>query len=259
MGNVIDLKKKAGIVLEKKNLSNVQANIVHAIDISISMRQLYSSGVVQNTVERLLGLAMNMDTDKSVDVFAFGSRDYEIGAVTEGNHEGFVNNVLLNRVNLEGSTNYAGVMNRIVNKYGQPISAASAPVKEEKKGFLSKLFGSKEEAKPEAKPQVTASSAPTTPTFVFFITDGDNFDKNEAERIVREAAGQPIFWQFIGLGNSSFSFLERLDDLQGRIVDNPDFFSIKDIATMSDNDLYERLLNEFPGWLKEVKAKGILG
>jgi hypothetical protein len=69
----------------------------------------------------------------------------------------------------------------------------------------------------------------------------------------------PIFWQFIGIGNGrreSFPFLNELDTMSGREVDNANFFPAN--STMSNDDLYENILVEFPSWLKEVKSKGIL-
>ncbi|WP_283657207.1 VWA domain-containing protein [Paenibacillus sp. RC343] len=68
----------------------------------------------------------------------------------------------------------------------------------------------------------------------------------------------PIFWQFVGLGNADYGVLQKLDDLRGRVVDNADFFALDDIDSVTDAELYDRLLNEFPGWLKQVRAKGIL-
>ena len=133
-------------------------------------------------------------------------------------------------------------MEAIVAKYGT-VSA--------KKGLLGGLFGKKKE-------DVKTGVKPTHPTFVFFITDGDNFDRAETERVVRESANQPIFWQFVGIGRENFKFLQKLDDLSGRYVDNADFFKVADIKKISDDELYDKLLTEFPDWLKEIKAKGML-
>jgi hypothetical protein len=46
--------------------------------------------------------------------------------------------------------------------------------------------------------------------------------------------------------------------IEGRFIDNANFFHIKDIEKVSDEELYNNLLNEFPIWLTEVKSKGIL-
>jgi len=44
----------------------------------------------------------------------------------------------------------------------------------------------------------------------------------------------------------------------GRYVGNANFFSLDDFRSISDNELYSRLLNEFPLWLREIKKKGMI-
>lgn len=237
MSNLIDLTKKAGIVLEKKNLSNVKAEIVLVIDRSGSMSERYANGTVQQLVDRLLGIGMNMDVNKEIEVYQFNTGVNYVGTATAANHDNFVQK---KKMTVSGGTNYAPAMKEIVAKYGTSA--------EEKKGLLGGLFGKK--AAPETKP--------AHPTFVFFITDGDNFDRVETEQVVRDSAKQAIFWQFVGIGNESFKFLQKLDDLSGRHVDNADFFKVADVAKVSDEELYEKLLTEFPGWLTEIKSKGML-
>lgn len=46
--------------------------------------------------------------------------------------------------------------------------------------------------------------------------------------------------------------------MEGRFVDNANFFHIKEIEKTTDEELYNQLLNEFPGWITEAKTKGIL-
>jgi hypothetical protein len=230
MGNLIDLTKKAAVILEKKQLSNVKAQVKIAIDQSGSMSGLYSNGTVQELIDRLLGIGMNMDLDKSIDVYAFSNEAKEVGQVTEGNHIGFVNNVFLKKAKLWGGTNYAPVMDMV-------IKSSSA-----KKKFG--LFGKAEKA--------------SEPTLVIFVTDGNNFDKNETIKLIKESSKQAIFWQFVGIGWESFQFLQELDDLKGRFLDNADFFKVSDLSKISDEELYDKLLNEFPSWIGQARSKGIL-
>lgn len=236
MSKLIDLNKKAQIVLEKKAIFGEKAQVVFITDISVSMGSLYRNGTMQELTDRTLGIGMNLDIDKSIDMFAFGRHAHEIGSVTEGNHQGFVDNVLLQKTSLESSTYYAEVMDMVVRRYGQPV----------KKGLLSRIMGSKNTEKP------------TIPTLVFFITDGDNFDKKEAEDIIRKSSIHPIFWQFVGIGGANFEFLRKLDDMSGRFIDNADFFNINDLRRISDEEFMDRVLNEFPQWIKKARAKGVL-
>jgi len=48
-----------------------------------------------------------------------------------------------------------------------------------------------------------------------------------------------------------------LDNLKGRVVDNANFFAVNDINKITDQELYQRMLTEFPLWLKAAKEKGI--
>ena len=96
------------------------------------------------------------------------------------------------------------------------------------------------------------------PTYVIFITDGDNQDKNASREFIREISDEPIFWKFIGIGNERFTFLEELDDMNGRVIDNADFVKIKNISNISDDELYKLLMQEFSEWWTEAEKKGII-
>lgn len=61
----------------------------------------------------------------------------------------------------------------------------------------------------------------------------------------------------MGLGGAQFTFLKRLDDMKGEGLDNADFFHFNG-GPIADTDLYKKLLNEFPGWVKEAKKAGLL-
>ena len=96
------------------------------------------------------------------------------------------------------------------------------------------------------------------PTYVIFITDGDNQDKNASREFIREISDEPIFWKFIGIGNERFTFLEELDDMSGRVIDNADFVKIENISNISDDELYKLLMQEFSEWWTEAEKKGII-
>ncbi|SIC26393.1 Uncharacterised protein [Mycobacteroides abscessus subsp. abscessus] len=52
--------------------------------------------------------------------------------------------------------------------------------------------------------------------------------------------------------------LEKLDTMEGRYIDNANFYHFKDIEQVSDEELYDHLLDEFPSWIKEAREKGVL-
>jgi hypothetical protein len=100
-------------------------------------------------------------------------------------------------------------------------------------------------------------SGATDPAFVIFQTDGSPDDKRAAEQALKDASGLPIFWAFVGFGGR-VEFLEKLDDLRGRKVDNASFFHAADPRRVTDAELYDGLTHEYAGWLAAATAAGIV-
>jgi hypothetical protein len=105
-----------------------------------------------------------------------------------------------------------------------------------------------------------------------FVTDGSTSDKPLTEKQLRWSSMEPIFWQFMGIGkgrkskdkrlrafsDSDFPFLESLDDLPGRLLDNAGFFSVSAPDEHGDAALYELLMDEYPSWVRQARAQGLL-
>ena len=96
------------------------------------------------------------------------------------------------------------------------------------------------------------------PAYILFISDGGVRDSRGISKIMTEAANLPIFWQFVGLGGKNYGILETLDDMSGRVIDNCNFFELDDLHDISEEALYEKMLEEFPEWLKEARQIGII-
>jgi len=221
--SVINLKKNKGIETQK-------AQVVLCLDYSGSMDGLYRSGVVQETLERVLPLGLAFDDNGEVDFYLFESGIRKMPSnITLGNIDGYINEKVMNKYSM-GGTNYAPAINAIVNEFAETT----------KSGF----FGS-------SKPKQL-----DLPVYVIFITDGENYDERDAERAMIEASKHGIFFQFIGIGNSSFPFLEKLDDMPGRVIDNADFFTVRDLKNTSDDDLYKKMMTEFPEWIRMSRQAG---
>ncbi|MFK0179678.1 VWA domain-containing protein [Streptomyces xanthochromogenes] len=100
-------------------------------------------------------------------------------------------------------------------------------------------------------------SGATGPALVIFQTDGAPDDRRAVEEALRTYAHTPFFWAFVGFGNS-IGFLERLDDLSGRAVDNASFFHARDPLAVGDEALYDGLTREYAAWLAAAKSAGIV-
>lgn len=236
--HLLDLSKKALISLEKVGLQEHAAKVAICLDISGSMSNLYKSGKMQHFVERILALGTRFDDDGSIDVFLFGKNAHDAGELTISNSRSFING-LLNTYPLEASTYYSKAVTLIRKHY----------------------IGSSSHRKNPAPQDV--------PIYVMFVTDGDTFDRDQTTKQIVNASFEPIFWQFMAIdetrkglfGNSKkskFKYLEQLDTLEGRYIDNAGFFSVQDPAGIPDNELYDLLMNEYPQWVKEAQSKGLV-
>ena len=240
--NLEKAKKVVVNLIKETPVANVKARVVVAVDYSGSMAPLYYNGTVQTVLERILPIAMTFDDNSSLEVYKFDHRSKPIDTeVTPSNYEGFVDKYVAKGD--MGYTNYTPVMEDIV-KQGPAAKSGGAY------GFIKSLFTKK-----------TVEDKPVIPTYVIFLTDGDCSDKEETIRYIRQTSGQPIFWQFVGIGSSQFRTLELLDTMQGRVIDNANFFAIRDtrdLVNMTDEVLLGKLLAEFPSWYKEAKEKSIV-
>ncbi|URT71956.1 vWA domain-containing protein [Cytobacillus firmus] len=221
MSSISLLKKSAGIVLEKKNLTNVTARVGLVLDISGSMRKLYKNGTVQRVVERILAVASQFDDDGELDVWVYDNEFSRLKPVTEHDFEGYVDQYILNNdlIHKFGRNDEPPVMEDVIQKY-------------------------------------TSEDPSKDPAFIVFINDGGC--KRTIKKPVVSSSDKPLFWQFVGIGDSNFEVLEKLDEMDGRYIDNANFFHIKDVEAISDNELYDLLLNEFPDWLKEAREKNVI-
>ncbi|TQC98066.1 hypothetical protein FK216_07155 [Moraxellaceae bacterium AER2_44_116] len=227
---LISLIKKAQVSLEKSGLGEHRAKVCLCLDISASMSRLYSQGQIQAFVERIVALACRFDDDGEVDVFLFGQKSHRAPVITLRNYQQYIGH-LIEHFPLEGGTEYSAVMKMIRQHYLGGNSDRQSPL----------------------------TPAAESPVYVMFLTDGATSNRKAAENQVLYASYEPIFWQFMGIGpTGAFEFLEKLDDLRGRYLDNADFFSVKSPQELNDEQLFARLMNEYPKWLEQAKQKQLL-
>ena len=241
---LVSLVKSAAVSLEKAGLAQHRAKVCLVLDISGSMSALYSKGLVQKFAERILALGCRFDDDGEIDVFLFGRNVHQGEAMGLSNWPNYIKGIIT-RHPLEGDTRYGAAI-EAVRRYYFPDARGG-------------------ERRAVAKAAV--------PVYVMFVTDGSTSDKPLTERQLRWASREPIFWQFMGIGkgrkskakalasfaDSDFPFLEKLDELDGRLVDNADFFSVASPDEHPDAALYDLLMNEYPQWVKQVRALGMIG
>ena len=203
--------------LKKENevdLSQHHARVFVVIDRSGSMSALYCSGEVQKVLTRLLPLALKFDDNGELDVYVFNNTCTQLAPMTLKNYENYVQNEILNKGKGPiGGTSYAPVIKETVSAYND-----DSPY----------------------------------PAFGIFITDGENDDHDCTDKAIRESSKHKIFYQFVGIGYQGFSYLQKLDDLDGREVDNTAFIEVKNFSCLDDYQMFNKLLEQYPQWLQAM-------
>ncbi|MEU6377971.1 VWA domain-containing protein [Streptomyces sp. NPDC046909] len=223
---LVNLYKSAGVSLRKHGLDGLRAAVYLVVDYSGSMKPYYNDGSVQALADRVLGLSAHLDDDGTVPVVFFST---DVDAETEialADHEGRIDRIVAGLGHM-GKTSYHLAMDAVIDHY--------------------------------------LDSGSRAPALVVFQTDGGPINKLAAERYLCKAARLPLFWQFIGFGDAKskqFDYLRKLDELavpDKRVVDNAGFFHAgSEPRKVSDAELYDRIVGEFPKWLVAARAQGII-
>ncbi|MES5822939.1 VWA domain-containing protein [Streptomyces sp. RG80] len=223
---LVSLYKSAGVSLRKHGLDGLRAAVYLVVDYSGSMKPYYKDGSVQALADRVLGLSAHLDDDGTVPVVFFST---DVDAETEialADHQGRIDRIVAGLGHM-GKTSYHLAMDAVIDHY--------------------------------------LDSGSREPALVVFQTDGGPINKLAAERYLCKAAKLPLFWQFIGFGDTrskQFDYLRKLDELSvpdKRVVDNAGFFHAgAEPRKVSDAELYDRIVGEFPKWLVAARAQGIV-
>ena len=240
---LVSLVKKVNVSLEKAGLQNHKARVALCLDISGSMSSLYTTGKIAAFTDRILALALRFDDDGLLDVFLFGKNVHQPDPMALAGSQGYVDD-LMRRYPLEGNTCYGKAIEAIRRFYY-----------------------------PDGHSHRASPISDTMPVYVMFVTDGETSDEAKTEKQMRQASFEPIFWQFMGIGKSrksrkkslldamlrtNFSFLEKLDTMPGRYIDNANFFSVETPDEHDDDTLYQLLLNEYKDWLVKARQQNLL-
>ncbi|MFD1656948.1 VWA domain-containing protein [Streptomyces caeni] len=220
---LVSLAKTAAVSLEKRGLTGQRAAVYLVVDRSYSMKDYFRNGSVQHLADQALGLSVNLDDDGTVPLVMFDSQPYPLVEISLDQYEGVVaqQHQMHGGELTMGGTRYTVAMQAVIEHY---LNAETAD-----------------------------------PALVVFQTDGDPQDKDAARLQLAQASKLPIFWSFLGFGHSRVRFLEQLDTLGGRLVDNASYFHAGARPTrLPDADLYDGITHEFGTWLAAARAKDLL-
>ncbi|MFJ9114436.1 VWA domain-containing protein [Streptomyces sp. NPDC102394] len=220
---LVSLAKTAAVSLEKHGAAGQRAAVYLIVDRSGSMAPHFRSGAVQHLADQALGLSVNLDDDGTVPLVFFDSRPYPVTDVQLDSYQGVVaqQHQLHGGERTMGGTIYTAAMRAVIQHY--------------------------------------THSGAADPALVIFQTDGEPGDRDDARLELAQASKLPIFWSFVGFGPAKVRFLQQLDTMRGRLVDNASYFHAgADPTGLADSALYDGITREFGTWLTAARAKGLL-
>ncbi|MBC9706048.1 MAG: VWA domain-containing protein [Enterococcus sp.] len=238
---LLSLVKKSQVEIQKQHLEGQRAKVGLCIDFSGSMSKDYKNGSIQRLAEKVLALSTHLDDDGNIDLFVFDTNADYLGEISLSDYKGAVERLTAGRH--MGRTFYAKPFALVRNHYNMVPANRNA-------GFF-KSF------KKPANSEIVKSDLPI---FMIFLTDGAPDDKTDAVRTLSEVSAAPIFWKFLSIGPRPIEFLQKLDDLKDRHMDNADYQYLgTDVEALSDEKLFEAMLVEYRDWLAECRRHNMIG
>ena len=205
---LLDLNKALELNLEKAEIfTPITMAVKLAVDKSGSMDDEFRCGWVQDTIDLFLAAAMKFDDDGKMEVGFFNTSFKRTPDVTAEDHGIYLRK---HGITAGGGTNFADAI--------KGLKGAN------KTGFFG--FGKA-----------------ATPTYIGFITDGDNGDKADFEKQLDSL--ENTFVQIIAIGTGCN---KRYLDMIGERYDTVEVLYIPDPKAVTQDKFYELMLN------KEFKA-----
>ncbi len=239
----IELTKKAekvGILLTKKGITNAPTMRVGlAIDVSGSMDMgktpLYSSGILQEAFNQMMGVAVKFDDNGELDVFEFNNSCRYIGTCNPAEHANYIKK----HIRIGGGTNYGPIVESAGDFFFK-----GAKKETKSGGFLG--FGKKTIVE-------TTGPVDNTPVLMIVLTDGEPSDAGQTLRLLEAHKSDNIYWHFVGINGNRGSF-PTIAHLADALPNVGEVYLPR--LDMSDDEIYEQLIcDELVAWVRGFEQK----
>ncbi|MBP0460946.1 VWA domain-containing protein [Streptomyces montanisoli] len=235
--------RQAALSLLKYGAADARARVVLVMDASGGLSGRYARGVVADVAERTAAVAAVLAAGR-MRAWTYASRPARLpDCAVDELHEWLPLHVRAGQLALLGRPRRRARGLRPCQVDMRWVGVQSDPHR----------------AVAEVRAYVRDRPAPV-PTLVVFLSGGGVRHAGLLLRELREAAEEPLFWQFVGVGRADHRALARLGaGPGGGPLGNAAFFAVDDVARTPDAELYDRLLCAFPAWLASARGAGAVG
>lgn len=249
--DLIKPKEKLQFVLEKHNVKQIIPCQVHlAFDVSYSFRDEHAAGYTQQLLNRIVPFSMLFDKNQTLDSYAFSDCAEVLDDINLSNFNNYVNSHIRRSRCYDGGTNYLPIFRMLVESAGPteictPQPSIQIPV-EKKASFFGKMFGKFDTVEIIEQKVPDIISLEQEKHLVFFVTDGEAFDQEEAKEYLDEilkTLSNPYF-VFISIADREFNFFK--DNYKDTTYSN--YFNLTsnqlhNLQNSADEDLYEMIIS----------------
>lgn len=243
-----EAKQVLTLNLVKQGISTPpKIDAIIGMDVSGSFDDEHKDGLTNALMNRLIPWAMLFDPDQKMESYAFSAGVAKLEDVTLKNYANYIEKEVIGCSGYGRGTNYAPILSQVLEDFGWTGVGQSTTAEPAKTSFFGKMFGKTE------TPATTTVAGARRPSLVFFVTDGDNFDEAETNRVLSasQARGDKVFFQMIAVGNGSY--FKYLNELASKYT-NVAFQHIPDMnkwIALDDEALNNTIIsNDLVNWIK---------
>lgn len=254
-------KEKLQFVLQKHNVTTIVPCQVHlAFDVSLSFDDEHRSGYTQQLLNRIVPFSLLFDKNQTLDSYVFGSGAQKLDDININNFNTYVRTDIQRSSLYNSGTEYLPIFRMLIDKAGPKEVKIPQPdiqtIVEKKVGIFGKMFGKQDSVEIVSKKQPSIITTEQEKHLVFFVTDGEAFDQENAKHYLNNALSSVTnpFFVFISIANKEFPFFaNNYKNTAYSTYFNLTPSQLHDLQKSLDEDLYEMIISpSLEEWMVKI-------
>ena len=254
-------KEKLQFVLQKHNVNTIIPCQVHlAFDVSLSFDDEHSSGYTQQLLNRIVPFSLLFDKNQTLDSYVFGSGAQKLDDININNFNTYVRTDIRRSSLYNSGTEYLPIFRMLIDEAGPKEVKIPQPdiqvTIEKKVGIFGKIFGKQDSVEIVSKKQPPIVTTEQEKHLVFFVTDGEAFDQENAKHYLNNVLSSVTnpFFVFISIANKEFPFFaNNYKNTTYSTYFNLTPNQLHDLQTANDEDLYEMIISpSLEAWMNKA-------